>query len=159
MTCAHCEHCKAAARNAQDRANLHPLGTHLIHATHGHVVYWRNDIDSRGERGGGHYVYRDGDTNRELIYIWGDEFEIATVDVDIPGALLRFFQTDEESMKVIGALGPGRTYRGGLRLTITYEQTWELSRMAYWARDMGDCSTAAHRGAVRLCEKLRKLDR
>lgn len=159
MTCEHCDHCKAVARNAQDRANLHPLGTHLIHEKHGHVVYWRNDIDSRGERGGGHYVYRAGDTNRELIYVWGNEFELATVEIDIPGALLRFFQTDPECVKVLGALGPGRTYRGGLRLTTTYEQTWELSRIAYWARDMADAPVSAYRGAVRLTEKLKMLNR
>jgi hypothetical protein len=155
MSCDHCTHCQDRAKNQQETANLHPLGTHLIHPKHGHVVYWRNDIDRDGSRGRGHYVYRADDEDRELFYVYGDDFEVATFDVDLPGALATFLAADATAEQELNELATSRrAHRGGVRLTLAYAKLYDLSRLIYWVRDMAD-SAPARRAAGRVALKIR----
>lgn len=137
MACEHCTHCREADTSRQEAADLFPLGTHLIHPTHGQVIYWRNDIDSSGQRGRGHYVYRAGDADRELIYVHGDEFQLATLDIDLPESVAAYLAADEWAAPMLAEIATARRpHRGGERLTLTYAKLHDLARVIYWARDM-----------------------
>ncbi|HZM83753.1 MAG TPA: hypothetical protein VFC19_49170 [Candidatus Limnocylindrales bacterium] len=140
MSCEHCTHCTERARNTQEAANLHPLGTHLIHPEHGHVVYWRNDVDRDGTPGRGHYVYR---AERNLFYVWGDDFEIATIDFDLPASLTASLVADGEAdTQLAAACAARRPFRRGQRITVTYANLYDVLRLVYWVRDMGESRTA-----------------
>jgi hypothetical protein len=154
MTCEHCSHCKETADNRQEAANLFPLGTHLIHPDHGHVVYWRNDMDRDGTPGRGHYIHRAGDKDRELFYVHGNTFEVATIDVDLPESVAGHLAADEWAAALLAEIATARRpYRGGERVTLTYGKLHEMARLAYWARDMAE-SALVRRSAAAVCGRV-----
>ena len=137
MTCEHCSHCKEAAGNVQEAANLFRPGTHLIHPVRGHVVYWRNDVQRDGTRGMGHYVHSADDPNRDLFWVNGDDFELATLEMDLPESVATFLAGDEWAAGLLAEIATSRRpYRGGERLTLVYGKLHDLARVIYWARDM-----------------------
>lgn len=151
MTCEHCQHCRESAKSRQENADLFPLGTHLIHPNHGHVVYWRNDIDSDGRKGRGHYVYVAGDEDKRLFYVYGDDFTLAALTVDLSPALVEFFGADAPELAELAT--SRRPFRGGLRLTLIYGKLYDLSRLVYWARDTAE-SASARRAAARVATRI-----
>lgn len=153
MTCDHCSHCQDRARTVQQSANLFPLGTHLIHKLYGHVVYWRNDIDSSGGKGRAHYVYRADDADQNLFWVNGDDFELATLTVDLSPALVEFLGADAPELADLAT--EVRPYRGGLRLTLIYGRLHDLSRLVYWARDTAE-SASARRAAGRVAARIKE---
>lgn len=160
MTCEHCSHCKEAAESRQGNADLFPLGTHLIHPTQGHVVYWRNDCDRDGTRGRGHFVYRAGDAERELIYVHGDDFELATLEMDLPESVATFLAGDEWAAGLLAEIATGRRpYRGGERLTLVYGKLHDLARVIYWARDRAESGLVRRSAAAVAGRVATALDR
>lgn len=157
MTCEHCSHCRQPA-SRQEAADLFPRGTHLTHPMHGHVVYWRNDVDRSGERGRGHFVYRPDSQDRELFYVGGGEFQLATVDVHLPRKLAAFLAADtsaaEELAELATATEPHRG--GGTRLTLVYSRVYDLARLIYWVRDMG-ADPAARRAAAQVALRIKEI--
>lgn len=170
MSCIHCEHCRESDRDRQAAANLHPLGTHLVHPRHGRVVYWRNDISSDGRPGIGHYVYRAGDKDRDLFYIGDSDFTLATVEIDLPGSFASWMAADfsensrnayswwkpAERQALAEALRDGRTIKRGRsasrRIAVTFEVLGELRNLAYFVRDTaraGKAAVAASRQVIK----------
>lgn len=167
MSCIHCDHCRQAERNKQANADLHPLGTHLTHPAHGHVVYWRADIDLDGTPRRGHYVYRAEDPQHDLFYIGNSDFTLATVEIDLPGSFAWWAATDAKAdphgwwanrPELAEARRNGRTIKHGRsaswRITVTYDLLVELRSLAYYVRDMALATTAQRRGACKVIERI-----
>lgn len=156
MTCEHCTHCTENANNVQEAANLFPVGTHLIHPVYGHVVYWRNDIERNGSRGRGHYVHNADDPDRNLFWINGDDFQIATLDIDLPESVATFLADDKWATELLAELATARRpYRGGERITLAYGKLHDLARVVYWARDMA-ASGLVRRSAAAVAGRVAK---
>lgn len=167
MSCIHCDHCRQAERNKQEDADLYQAGTHLIHPTRGHVVYWRADLQLDGSPAGGHYVYAAGDPEHELFYVRGNDFQLATVEIDLPGSFAWWAASDAKAdphgwwanrPELAESRRAGRTIKHGRsaswRITVTYDLLVELRSLAYYVRDMALATTAQRRGACKVIERV-----
>lgn len=167
MSCIHCDHCRQAERNQQENANLYAPGTHLTNPIHGHVIYWRADLQLDGTPGTGHYVYRPGHPD-DLFYVYGNDFTVRTNEIDLSGALAAWYDAANISINSDARAelryawnNTRRVVRRGrsatVRITASYIALEELRRLAFWLRDAAEATRAERDGARKAIKRLNTI--